>query len=252
MSKFWRYLISSSSVFWRKGLLWLICIGYAYGTLYSSISEAAEFQNIDLIKKKVIEDIRSTIDPSEQDRYQIDVQNLDKRLRLSDCGSGIVTKPAKQSRLAGRQSIEVRCAGAKPWKIYLQVSVSIETDIPVLKQPVASGSIISQIDIEMTSITLGADNRPIIEDVNQLIGKKAKRHLSAGIPILISQIEAPNVIQRGQQVNLEYENSGLVVRMSGKSNQDGAEGDWIKVVNLNSGKTIEGRVNTNGNVSVHN
>lgn len=250
MSNFWRS--SRCLEIFKKGLLWIICIGYAYGILYSSTTEAYEYQNLNAIKAKVIKDIKASINSDDLSRYQIEVQSLDNRLRLQACNSELITRSTSTSRFIGRQSVEVRCTGDKPWKIYLQVNVLAKTDVPVLKHAMVSGSVISRNDIELTQINLGTGSKPIIRSVDQLLGKKVKRHLNAGIPILVSQIEAPDMIQRGQQVSLEYENNGLMVRMSGRSNQNGAEGDWIKVVNLNSGKTIEGRVNSSGNVSVQN
>lgn len=244
MSTFWRYG-------YDRALLLLI-----YVMVLSPQTMAANLanqQNIQVIKDKVTQTIESRMRDSGIEHYQIEIQTLDNRLKLAACEQAIRVKAAPGSNSpVGRQSIEVRCTGKKPWKIYLQAHVYAKIDVPVLKHALPTGVRLSASDIETKRIQLNNSHQPIVRHSNQLIGKRTRRHLNADTPILVSQIVAPHLIKRGQQVNLEYELDGLKVSMTGKSNQDGAEGDWIKVVNINSGKVIEGRVNANGNVSIRN
>lgn len=248
------------SIFWRIGWIQILCV-VLHNMLLSSAAVAANmtsqnghslprYQDVELIKSKVTQAIESRLKASGLDHYRIEVQALDGRLRLAHCDQQLNVKPAMGSGSpSGRQSVEVRCTGSKPWKIYLQAHVYAEMDVPVLKYALPAGATISSEHIEMKRIQI-TNGQPVVRQIDQLLGKKTKRHLNAETPILVSQIEAPYLIRRGQQINLEYELNGLKVRMAGKSHQNGAVGDWIKVVNINSGKVIEGRVNAAGNVSV--
>lgn len=254
MSIFWRHR-------WRQPCLLLLslCLFSSY-SLAASVANSANsnsssangngYQDTQVIKRKVIRALESRLKESGIDHYQIELQALDNRLRLSACAQLDVKPGINSGSVIGRQSVEVRCMGPKPWKVYVQAQVYAEIDVPVLKHAMAAGATIGKGDIEIRRIQMVGSSQPIIRHMDQLPGKTLKRHLPAGQPIMASQISAPKLVKRGQQVSLEYELNGLKVRMAGTSHQDGAEGDWIKVVNINSGKIIEGRINAQGNVLV--
>jgi flagella basal body P-ring formation protein FlgA len=61
---------------------------------------------------------------------------------------------------------------------------------------------------------------------------------------------SPQIIDRGQTVDLVARSSGLVVNMQGTALANGAEGDRLLVKNLSSGKKVEGLVMAGGTVLI--
>jgi flagella basal body P-ring formation protein FlgA len=61
---------------------------------------------------------------------------------------------------------------------------------------------------------------------------------------------SPQIVDRGQTVDLVAQSAGLVVNMQGKALANGSEGDRLLVKNLSSGKRVEGLVLASGTVLI--
>ena len=66
----------------------------------------------------------------------------------------------------------------------------------------------------------------------------------------INQLRYPRVVIRGQQVTLVTGLGGLEVRTQGKALRDAVAGKRVTVVNLNSGRQVEGIALSDGTVRV--
>jgi flagella basal body P-ring formation protein FlgA len=102
--------------------------------------------------------------------------------------------------------------------------------------------IIGHADIALRKINIRSDITGLLTDVNEIVGKEAKRNLSVGQPLRKSDIKLPIIVQRGQIVSLVSGVAGLEVRMSGKALADAASGELILVQNLSSHKRVQGKV----------
>jgi flagella basal body P-ring formation protein FlgA len=63
-------------------------------------------------------------------------------------------------------------------------------------------------------------------------------------------VEAPRLIQRGQEVTLVVEGTALAVRAKGTALGDAAEGERVQVRNSSSQEVVEGVVRGRGIVAV--
>ena len=63
-------------------------------------------------------------------------------------------------------------------------------------------------------------------------------------------IDNPRVVANGAEVQIVFEDGGLMIVTVGAALQDGAVGDVIKVRNSDSGVTISGAVQPDGTVRV--
>jgi flagella basal body P-ring formation protein FlgA len=92
------------------------------------------------------------------------------------------------------------------------------------------------------------DGGDIPQYVDELLGKKLKGNLEAGSPIYLNDVEPLYLVKRGDRVRL-YVNSGTVsVETVAKALDYGALGDIIRVINLDSRKTISAKVAGKGAV----
>jgi flagella basal body P-ring formation protein FlgA len=112
------------------------------------------------------------------------------------------------------------------------------------------GDIIGQNDIEWREQEVSRDLVGYVTDELKIIGKEARKHLRSGNPLRSSDLISPQIIDRGQPVDLVARSSGLVVNMQGKALANGAEGDRLLVQNMSSGKKVEGLVLAGGTVLI--
>ncbi|MEJ5347455.1 MAG: flagellar basal body P-ring formation chaperone FlgA [Desulfosoma sp.] len=86
-----------------------------------------------------------------------------------------------------------------------------------------------------------------LEDV---VGKRLIRPVSPRQPLEMSFLDKPLCITSGKPVTILYHQGSLRVSAKGISKDNGAEGDWIRVVNVTSQKTVKARVMDETTVTV--
>ncbi len=83
-------------------------------------------------------------------------------------------------------------------------------------------------------------------------GLVAKRGLPANTeirPNVVGPVEPPLAFKRNQSVMIRIKMLGLLVTASGKALEDGRVGEFVKVQNIDSGRTIVVKVNDDGTVA---
>ncbi len=126
----------------------------------------------------------------------------------------------------------------------LQVSGIINrmASVPALNGSARKGDIISASDIvwiEVPERTLAKD---AVLDADDLIGKTPSRVLSANRPVKAAEIASPQLVSRGDDVTILYTVAGMTLSAKGKSQQNGSDGDLIRVTNLSSAKSMSAQV----------
>ncbi|MFH0781262.1 MAG: flagellar basal body P-ring formation chaperone FlgA [Pseudomonadota bacterium] len=87
-------------------------------------------------------------------------------------------------------------------------------------------------------------------DFHALIGMQLTRSVATGSPVLGSMVDALPVVKRGQKVQIIIDTASLHLTATGLAYSDGKLDQMIKVQNINSNKTIQGRVAAPGVVEV--
>jgi flagella basal body P-ring formation protein FlgA len=82
------------------------------------------------------------------------------------------------------------------------------------------------------------------------VGMQVRRQIRAGQAIKTADLVKPDLVQRDQSVTLTYEAPGIYLTMRGKALDNGAEGDVVTVMNLQSKRTLSGTVTGRGQVSI--
>jgi flagella basal body P-ring formation protein FlgA len=85
---------------------------------------------------------------------------------------------------------------------------------------------------------------------DRAVGMQARKQLRAGQPLKLADIGKPDLVLRDQNVTLTFETAGLYLTIRGKAMENGAEGDVVNVVNLQSKRTVAGVVVGRGQVAV--
>lgn len=238
MSKNWRY--------YRISFIGFIALALCGTQALASV----EYQDIDSLKNTVKQAILANIGDLPYGNLAISIRSIDNRLRLQTCENALTANVTNPSVKLGRVTTMVQCDSEAPWKIYVQATVTADMQVPVLVSTMARGSIIGNQDVQLISVPMGQQTQPVVESLEDLIGMELRRPISPGVPILISQIGAPDIVKRGQKVSIRYDDPDMTITMSGTALQNAAKGDWISVQNSSSGRQIEGRVEKDGTVLI--
>lgn len=89
-----------------------------------------------------------------------------------------------------------------------------------------------------------------VADPADVIGLEARRTLYAGRPVSLDDLGPPAIVERNEIVPLAYSRGGLQILSEGRALARGGVGEVIRVMNLASRTTIQGRVTTEGLVIV--
>jgi flagella basal body P-ring formation protein FlgA len=110
--------------------------------------------------------------------------------------------------------------------------------LAVLGRDVARGETIDALDV-VDLEPGGATPMDAIADPAMLIGKTAKRALRANQPVRPADVMETPAIKRGEAVTLLHETRGLRLSLRGRALADAAVGATVKVVNIQSNRTLE-------------
>jgi len=89
-----------------------------------------------------------------------------------------------------------------------------------------------------------------VADPADVIGLEARRTLYAGRPVSFDDLGPPAIVERNEIVPLAYSRGGLQILSEGRALSRGGVGEVIRVMNLASRTTIQGRITAEGLVIV--
>jgi flagellar basal body P-ring formation protein FlgA len=130
----------------------------------------------------------------------------------------------------------------------LGAAAAAQADVPVLARSVERGELLGRADFLQ-------EPRPAVQARGavgpaEAAGLEAVRRLPAGSIVRRADLAEPQLVRRGEPVTLTVEAGALVITAQGRALSGGGVGDPVRVVNLATSRTIEGRVAGPGRVRV--
>lgn len=122
--------------------------------------------------------------------------------------------------------------------------------VPVLRSTLKNGDIINERDIDMIEIYAREVQPDMMLDVESAVGLTPRRLVAAGKPLRGIDLQAPQLVSRGENVTLVFDSAPLYLTAKGRALQAGGKGDMVRVVNIASNRSIEGIVTASGTVTV--
>lgn len=232
---------------WRTVLL----SGFVIAGTTASSAWAAESHSLSDIATTAALEMQRRAGAQGYDNVEVSVRPLDGRLTLAACEHPLEILPDMTNRALGPVTVGLRCNGAEPWTLYVRGQVAAEVALPVMAGSVARGELVSSTDITLQSRRITSDFVGIITDIDDIVGKEARRNLASGSELRFSDLKAPVIVDRGQQVSIVSGIAGLRVSMQGKALNSGGVGDRVLVANEKTGKRLEGVVSADGSVMVN-
>jgi flagella basal body P-ring formation protein FlgA len=183
-------------------------------------------------------------------RIEVRLGHLDPRLRLPRCGQTLQAFQSPGARLSGTTSVGVRCPDAAAWTIYVPAKIDVFHKALVTTRALAKGAHLQPGDVRIVETEVSELNQGYLQSVDEIQGLAARRPLPAGTVLSPSQVISPRLVRRGDRVTLVNMTGPIQVEMIGEAVSDAARGERIRVRALNSGKVVEGWVESAGVVKV--
>ncbi|BDD92089.1 flagellar basal body P-ring formation chaperone FlgA [Pandoraea sp. XJJ-1] len=153
------------------------------------------------------------------------------------------------ARLWGSTTVGVRCAGERPWTLYLQARVSITATYFVAARQINPGEAIGPNDLSPRQGDLTLLPRTVATDAGQIIGTVAVNRITSGLPIRSDLLRSAIAVQQGQTVRVVSRGSGFEVSTEGQVLSRASAGDPVQV-RTRAGQLVSGTVKTGKNGSV--
>jgi len=124
--------------------------------------------------------------------------------------------------------------------------------VPVLKTPVRRDEMITRNMVKMIDIRENELSDDMAMKANELIGMTPRKILRAGTPISITGLKKPTIVNRGDLITMQLKNGPIQITAIAKAMESGTKGDIIRLMNMDSKRTLEARVTGIREATVYN
>ena len=183
-------------------------------------------------------------------KTEIRMGSLDRRLRLARCDAPLEGYLPPGGQLTGNTSVGVRCTGTQPWKLYVPARVAVIEKVVVSRGFLARGTVLGREHIVVAEREVTGAGHGYIKDPREALGMVLRQPVQDGLVVTPAMLTRQTLVRRGDEVLILSQGGAFEVRMKGSALGDGAEGDRIRVKNLNSRRIVEGRIAADGTVVV--
>ena len=104
---------------------------------------------------------------------------------------------------------------------------------------IATGETVRPEDVVWTTVQAHQAPSDGPDDVEAVIGLSARRPLRSGAAVRATDLTRPQVIARGDMVDVTYETGGISLTLRGRAMEPATVGEAFRVQNVESGRTIE-------------
>jgi flagella basal body P-ring formation protein FlgA len=178
--------------------------------------------------------------PALTDKQRLIVGPIDPRLQLQPCSMPVKALTSAGGHMRDRISIELRCPGTPPWHIYVPVRVIGTSSAVIAAHAIVAGSVLTDKDLRVEQHDIPELPQGYMDDPTVVVGLTASRSISSGAVITNQFLLGAKAVQRGQSVTLVADAGGMSVRMAGRALTDGLVNQRVRVVNISSGRIVEG------------
>jgi flagella basal body P-ring formation protein FlgA len=153
------------------------------------------------------------------------------------------------ARLWGTTSVGVRCAGAKPWTLYLQARIAINSTYYLAARQIDAGTVVTAQDLLARDGDLSNLPRAIITDPSQAVGSTALVRIGAGMPLRQDLLKSASAVSIGQTVRVVAQGQGFQISSEGSVMNNASPGQQVRV-KMAGGQIISGIVVNGATVQV--
>ncbi|MFM0628468.1 flagellar basal body P-ring formation chaperone FlgA [Paraburkholderia xenovorans] len=167
---------------------------------------------------------------------------------LADC---TMLEPFMPSgaRLWGRMTVGVRCAGERPWTIYLQARISLHATYYLAARAMAPGEVLTAADLVARDGDLTGLPQAIVTDPSQAVGSVTLTRVAGGMPLRRDMLKSASAVSIGQTVRVVAAGDGFAISAEGSAMNNASPGQQVRVKTAN-GQIISGIVKDGATVEI--
>jgi flagella basal body P-ring formation protein FlgA len=135
-------------------------------------------------------------------------------------------------------------------RLPLSGQVTALAEVPVLRDMVTRGQLVTRDLVDHQLLPANRLAGGIVVDAADLVGQAARRTLHANRPIRAADLMPPIVVAKNNLVHMVYEVGALRLTARGRALADGGAGAMIKVLNIDSKRTVDAMVISSDTVAV--
>lgn len=220
-------------------------------------AEQNTFQDIHKLQSHVSEYTRNYLSKKYDkhtmaENVKISVSSLDSRLQLAKCDNFLTYSMKAPRHNARNVTVKTNCRinGKRLWSIFVPVSISIYSQVVVLKDNLPRGHILSSSDMSYQRVNTAGLTSNHITNIDNVVGKQVKRSLKAGAALRSTYVSEADVVKRGDAVALMARSLFLSVDTRATALSNGYIGETIRVRNSQSNRIIDAEVTGPGRVEI--
>jgi flagella basal body P-ring formation protein FlgA len=128
----------------------------------------------------------------------------------------------------GRKKRSVRVAG----------KVQLYQEVVVAARPLSRNDTVGENDIQLQRLQVGENPDRYALSSGQVVGRRLLRDTGLYQPLLLNELDAPLALKKGAAVTILYEQPGLRISARGQAREDGRMGKAIRVLNMQTNRTV--------------
>ena len=141
----------------------------------------------------------------------------------------------------GRQLYRMECLDPA-WQLQARADVRLTLPVIISSRDLAKGHVVQVRDLQTKPMEIHRLFRDFTVNQDDLLGRKVLRRVRVGQILTQEQLQARILVKKGDIVLIRAGSNDFSATMKGEAQQDGIEGDSVKVKNLSSGRIIQGWV----------
>lgn len=200
----------------------------------------ADNQNMDELYELVENHVKQNLDQKLKD-VQINVRELPGTFKLASCGQPLEFEHNLNQNLQGRQTILVNCPNPS-WRVFITVDISAKTLAVLSTKGIPRKAVINHEDVELKLVPLNEVRRGSLENLESVVGMRAKRLIAPNAIITIQMLDAPYWVLKGQEVVIVTDVKGITISTKGTALESGMQQDQVSIRNNNSQIIVKGIV----------
>ncbi|MBV9347225.1 MAG: flagellar basal body P-ring formation protein FlgA [Pseudolabrys sp.] len=123
-------------------------------------------------------------------------------------------------------------------------------EVVTLSRALSRGDIVKLSDVTVERRPRAESAADLVADPERAVGQAVRSSIAAGRGLRAGDLMKPELVQRNETVTLVYEVPGIALTGRGKALENGAEGDTVEVLNVQSKRSVHGVVTGPGQVTV--
>lgn len=195
---------------------------------------------------------RALIASGAPDPCEVMLVNRHAEIHLpAESDARISVRDVDYDRRSGRFSATIEAPGSSvPVRARVSGRVIGVVEVPVLARAMQRGEKITDADLEWQPVRETQAQFGVLTRREDIVGRQLRTIGRPGVPLRTTDVQREVVVAKGSLVTIVLRTGSLQLTAQGKALEDGGLGEAIKVTNLQSKLTVEGKVEGPSTVSV--